>query len=186
MVYSCPFQPDEMALQLETAHTLIRFYLTRCIHCHLLQSTTQGPHLFRDCEALSAKFEEWVKFKNAITFTKGTCYQCGLPQKVGYIFNINTRFKAPFQLNYTNNQGEIIFYHDYQDEPQPRCLYAQVLVPMLFTIVKNDGLHQRVLKSHLTYRDTHKSFVDWVIQPNSSTGIPNILAVSFLFLPKMD
>jgi hypothetical protein len=97
------------------------------------------------------------------------------------MFNIDAKFKALFQLNYTNMQGEVVFYHDYQDEPLPRCPYAQVFMPMLFTISKNDDLHQVVLKSNLSYRDAHKTFVDWVTQNNLPTSIPNIIAVLLLF-----
>ncbi|EKM79049.1 hypothetical protein AGABI1DRAFT_129306 [Agaricus bisporus var. burnettii JB137-S8] len=75
------FELDDTSMQLEMAYRILNHYNTSCISCALKQQPKETSHLFRDCESLGDAQTKCAEFQKGITFLKGNCYQCGIPQK---------------------------------------------------------------------------------------------------------
>lgn len=85
--YAAPiFQPDQESEDIEFIHCLLRYFSHACVACAIRRDKEQSPrHLFRDCQTYPSPMSQsslFRDFKKDVTYSTGTCYQCGIPQHV--------------------------------------------------------------------------------------------------------
>ncbi|KAF9440874.1 hypothetical protein P691DRAFT_53813 [Macrolepiota fuliginosa MF-IS2] len=136
--------------ELEFVHKALVYYSNACIACSL-----QGPpgeaskHPFRDCQhhpSPTNKSDRYRQFRGALKFPVGTCYQCGIPQK----------------LHYCNQHGEIIYLHEYTVDASQPCPYAEIPAAIAFSINEDPALRKKIGTRILSIRDPTLNISTWL------------------------
>jgi hypothetical protein len=83
------FEYSQLSQELELVHKILGYYSTACVACALRGPEEDAPkHLFRQCMNHPSPVtvsQGYREFKTKVKYTPGTCYQCGILQKVGFI-----------------------------------------------------------------------------------------------------
>lgn len=86
-----PFNYDYTSQELELVHNRLNYYSNACVACALRGPQDEAhKHLFRDCKhhpSLTTESNVFREFARSIAYPVGTCYQCGISQKVSKILS---------------------------------------------------------------------------------------------------
>ncbi|TFK64806.1 hypothetical protein BDN72DRAFT_861097 [Pluteus cervinus] len=85
-------------LEIEQLFLLLNHFSSLCIACWFADGDPYHNHSFENCRRF--KYNEYIKWKHAIQLPQGTCFHCGIPQRLKYRDRLGQEhFLLPFQIN---------------------------------------------------------------------------------------
>ncbi|KAF7783355.1 hypothetical protein Agabi119p4_2731 [Agaricus bisporus var. burnettii] len=159
------FEYSQLSQDLELVHNFLRYFSTACVACAL-----RGPkedarrHLFRDCQnhpSPATASQDYRQFKTKVKYSPGTCYQCGISQK----------------LKYTNRFGEYMYIHEYTLDASQPCLYADIVLAMAFSITQDPNLRREMGQKLPTLADPNLDMLRWMTDTEIFALHSNVIAM---------